>query len=281
MRSRLLAKLREALAGDSPEDGGVIFESDSQHHHITIQDEAGRRTMYFGPTAEEAETSIDLTNPDKPVFEYPGMMLAALPLAPAGRRIALIGLGGGLLPGLFQRHLPDYELTVVELDPLVAELAEIYFGFTPGGRVRLVIGDGRDFLAGQTEGAFAQIWLDAFSGDNVPPELTGLTFLNLCLRWLAPGGLLVQILHESRPQVFHRQLQTTLAAGGEFLALDGQRCGNAIVISKMPGGQSGPAWEKSALKAAARRFGRRVGRRVGPYELGEEMDKIKKDGKDG
>ncbi|MDR0881248.1 MAG: fused MFS/spermidine synthase [Candidatus Adiutrix sp.] len=272
MSSRLLAKLREALAGDSPEESGVIFESDSQHHHITIRDEAGRRTMYFGPTGEEAETAIDLTDPDSAVFEYPGMMLAALPLGPAGRRIALIGLGGGLLPGLFQRHLPDYELTVVELDPLVAELAGIYFGFAPGGRVRLVIGDGRDFLDGQMEGAFDQIWLDAFSGDYVPQQLTGLTFLKVCRRCLAPGGLLVQNLHQSRSQVFHRQLQTTLAVWGEFLAFDGQRSGNAIVISKMPGGQPGPVWKKSALKAAASRFGRRVG----PYDLVEEMGKIKK-----
>ncbi len=272
MTNRLLSKILETLRPDESTRDTVVFEGDSLFHHITIREEGSRRTLYFGPNGEEAETSIDLTRPEKAVFEYPGMMLAALPLNPAARRIAMIGLGGGFLPRLFRRHLPQYELTVVELDHLVVELAQIYFGFSPEGNVRLVVDDGRAFIDRQAEASWDQIWLDAFSGNYVPPQLSGLEFLRLCRSRLTPGGLLVQNLHQSRPEMFQSQLKTTLAAFGEFLALDGRRCGNAVLIARAPGGPAEPVWKKTPLALAAKKFGRRVG----PYDLVEEMGKIHK-----
>jgi len=270
--SRLLNKFMEVFgpAGEAEGDD-VLYEGRSRFHHITIREEGDRRTMYFGPDGDEAETSINMANPEAATFEYPGMMLAALPLHPEGRRVVMIGLGGGYLPGIFRRHLPQYELTVVEVDLLVAELAQTYFGFSAGGSVNLVIGDGRDFLERQPEGSLDQIWLDAFSGDYVPPQLSGYDFLKMCRTRLTPGGLVVQNLHQSRPHTFQNQLKTTQAALGDFLAFDGIRCGNAIVVSGRDNQILDQSPKKSLLESAAKRFGRRVG----PYDLVEEMRKMK------
>jgi len=266
--SRLLGT---ATVSDGDFDPSIIFEGDSPFHHIIIREEGEHRTMYFGPSGEEAETSINPANPEEAVFEYPGMMLAALPLHPAGRRVAMLGLGGGFIPGLFRNHLPQFELTVVEVDHLVAELAQTYFGFIPDRNVNLVISDGREFIEAQPAQSLDHIWLDAFSGAYVPPQLSGLDFLKLCRSRLAPGGLLVQNLHQSRPITFQNQLKTTQAAFGSFLALDGRRCGNAVVFAKVPGGSPGPAWKKTELVAAAKKFGPRVG----AYDLANEMRKMK------
>lgn len=250
----------------------VIYEGESAFHHISIREENGVRTMYFGPCGEEAETAINISNPEQAVFEYPGMMLAALPLLPEKKRILMIGLGGGYLPALFQKHLPQYSLTVVELDLLVAELAQTYFGFSPTGNVELVISDGRDFIENSPEASLDQIWLDAFSGDYVPPALSGTDFLELCRSRLVPGGLLVQNLHQSRPAVFEVQLRNTRLIFDNFIALDGVRCGNAIVISQAPGGnEEWLDWSKDRLVALAKQFGPRVG----PYDLSKEMKKFK------
>ena len=248
----------------------TVFEGESPFHRIIIRDEGPHRTMYFsGPDGEEAETAIHRQDPNQAVFEYPGLMLTALALAPA-RRILLLGLGGGCLPGLFTRFLPERELTVVEVDPLVAELADTYFGFTPGPNIRLVLADGRDFIAASEPAAFDQIWLDAFSGDYVPDHLSGLAFLKLCRDRLVPGGLLAQNLHQSRPWAFQNQLKTTEAAFGSFFALKGRRCGNAVVLARRPE-QPGdkPAWRSAELMAAVKNFGPRLG----PYDLIAEIRK--------
>jgi len=250
----------------------TVFEGESPFHHIVIRDEGPYRTMYFiGPDGEEAETAINRQDPGQVVFEYPGLMLTALALA-RGQRILLLGLGGGYLPGLFARLLPERELTVVEVDPLVAELAGTYFGFEPGPNTRLVLADGRDFLAGQPPAAFDQIWLDAFSGDYVPPPLSGLAFLELCRDRLTPGGLLAQNLHQGRTSVFQNQLKTTQAAFGTFLALSGRRCGNAVVLARRPEQPDGQTdWRPAEILAAVKKFGPRLG----PYDLAEEIRKAK------
>jgi spermidine synthase len=272
MSGRILKTLGENLKTLLPvpdKTPVTVFEGDSPFHHIVIKDEGPYRTMYFsGPEGEEAETAINLNNPDQPIFEYPGLFLTALALAP-GRRILLVGLGGGYLPGIFTRFLPDLQLTVLEVDPLVAELAGTYFGFAPGPNIRLVLADGRDFLAGEEPAAFDQIWLDAFSGNYVPDHLSGLAFLTLCRDRLAPGGLLAQNLHQSRPLAFQNQLKTTLAAFGPFLlALEGRRCGNAVVITRR---EEGRAYLPADLRAAVKRFGPRLG----PFDLDAEIRKAK------
>ena len=273
MSARLLKILAQPFRpAAEPEPDRTVFEGRSPFHNIVIRDEAGRRTLYFtGPEGEEAETSVSLADPRLPVFEYPGLMLSALPLTP-GRRILMVGLGGGYLPDLFSRHLPEHDLTVVEVDPLVPELAATYFGFEPAPHVRLVVGDGRDFLAARPEEDFDQIWLDAFSGDYVPLHLSGLEFLGLCRSRLKPGGLLVQNFHQSRPLAFNNQLKTTQAAFGPFLALAGRRCGNTVVMARRPGGPADiPLEQPAALRSAAKKFGPQIG----PYNLEAELRKIK------
>ena len=277
MSHRILKALTESVKNLLQAGRPVtVFEGTSPFHHIAIRDEGPFRTMYFiGPEGEEAETSIDRKNPGRAVFEYPGLMLTALALAPS-RRILLLGLGGGFMPGIFARFLPERNLTVVEVDPLVAELAGAYFGFAPAPNVRLVLADGRDFLAARLEEDFDQIWLDAFSGDNVPHNLSGRTFLELCRDRLVPGGLLVQNLHQNRPRTFQEQLETTLAVFGPFMALGGSRSGNAVIFSSRwadaLSGRPPETWRPAELMAAVKKFGPRLG----PYDLTAEILKVKK-----
>ena len=268
----LTGSVKKILQGGRPV---TVYEGVSPFHHIVIRDEGPLRTMFFiGPEGEEAETSIDRKNPGRAVFEYPGLMLTALALAPS-RRVLLLGLGGGYMSGVFARFLPERNLTVVEVDPLVAELAGTYFGFAPAPNVRLVLADGRDFLAARLEEDFDQIWLDAYSGDNVPHNLSGPNFLRLCRDRLVPGGLLVQNLHQNRPHTFQEQLQATRAVFGPFLALEGRNCGNAVVFtSRWSEGLSGrppETWRPAELMAAVKNFGPRLG----PYDLAAEILKVK------
>jgi spermidine synthase len=245
----------------------ILFEGDSPFHHVVVSEHAGVRTMHLGPEAKEAETSMSVAAPESPIFEYPGMMLVSLALAPS-RRILMLGLGGGYLPGLFQKRLAAHRLTVVELDPLVAELAGTYFGFNPGGNVEVVISDGRDYLEGAPDGAFDQIWLDAFDGDYIPEHLAEAGFLRLCRQKIAPRGLLAQNLHQTSWRYLGQLRQTIEVFGAEPLLLGGVRSANTVALSLASGERLDP--EAKALLAAVRSFGAKVG----PYDLSEELRKV-------
>ncbi|MDR2142198.1 MAG: fused MFS/spermidine synthase [Deltaproteobacteria bacterium] len=247
----------------------IIFEGDSEFSHITIVEQGGVRTMYLGPTAQEAETSISVADPEAPIFEYPGLMLLALALRPRSRKILMLGLGGGFIPRLCQRYLPEHQLTVVEIDPLVVDLAQVYFGFTPGGNVQVEIADGLDYLTRQPPRSFDQIWLDAFDGDYIPAHLTTKDFLRLSQRSLRAAGLLAQNLHQTRPQHYHRQLGLTAAVFQEpSLLVVGARCANTVVIS--PNGPPPLPRQPKELVRAVREFGSLIG----PYDLEREIRKV-------
>jgi len=112
-------------------------------------------------------------------------------------RVALIGLGAGATACLLR---PADQLTIFEIDPVVVRLAARPGGdFTyvpecqPGARV--VLGDARLKIAGEPDGAFDVIVVDAFSSDAIPAHLLTREAVELYLRKTSARG--VVILHLS------------------------------------------------------------------------------------
>ncbi|KAJ0988886.1 hypothetical protein J5N97_007242 [Dioscorea zingiberensis] len=58
----------------------------------------------------------------------------------------IIGLGAGLLPMFLHGCLPFLDIEVVELDPVVLDLAKDYFGFMEDKELKVHIGDGIKFI---------------------------------------------------------------------------------------------------------------------------------------
>jgi spermidine synthase len=248
----------------------IIFEGDSDYHHVTITDKDGIRTLHLGPEAREAETSISLANPEAPIFEYPGLFFLGLALTPKNKNILMLGLGGGYIPKLFQKYLTDHRLTVIEVDPLIAELAETYFGFTPANNVELVLGDGFEFVARAENGSYDQIWLDAFNGNYIPAHMCTKDFLAMVKLKLADGGLAIQNLHQTAWLSFKVQLgETTEVFNQAPLLFAGVRSANTVSMSL---NSDTPKWPLNAKGLAAKIKAFRT--HVGPYVLTDEANKL-------
>ncbi|GAV59000.1 Methyltransf_11 domain-containing protein [Cephalotus follicularis] len=61
-------------------------------------------------------------------------------------KAAVIGLGAGLLPMFLHGCIPFLHIEVVELDPVMLNLARDYFGFTEGTHLKVHINDGIQFI---------------------------------------------------------------------------------------------------------------------------------------
>jgi SAM-dependent methyltransferase len=101
--------------------------------------------------------------------------------------VLCIGMGVGVVPMQFAHD--GARVDVVEINPGAVPLAERYFDFE-SARVRLTLGDGRQFVAFTTN-RYDLIVLDAFLGESPPSHLMTREAFTAMRRCLRPGGVLV------------------------------------------------------------------------------------------
>jgi len=83
-------------------------------------------------------------------------------------KIGVVGLGSGTISWYMR---PEDFITYYEIDPKVEELSRKYFDYLQHGHTRIVIGDARRSLEGESGQDYDLIILDAFSGDAIPTHL--------------------------------------------------------------------------------------------------------------
>jgi len=103
---------------------------------------------------------------------------------PAGKDCLVIGLGAGVVPRWFESQ--GIRADVVDIDPAVVEIAQKYFGFSPGGDV--ILADARYFL-GSAKKKYDYIILDVFNGDITPGHVVSVEALRLVAQRLRSGGI--------------------------------------------------------------------------------------------
>jgi spermidine synthase len=108
---------------------------------------------------------------------------------------SMLVLGGAALslPVAFQKMRPDMRITVVEIDPVVTELASRYFAYGEGSYpgIHVVHEDARVYLR-SSPGRFDLVYLDVFDHlVTVPWTLVTADALNDMAARLSPGGLFV------------------------------------------------------------------------------------------
>jgi hypothetical protein len=130
-------------------------------------------------------------------YYYPsgpiGRLVAGLragPDAAALAQVGIIGLGVGSLAAYAE---PGEHFTFFEIDPAVVQIARdpALFSYLRDceGTADVMVSDGRIALAGEPDGRFGLLVIDAFSSDAVPVHLLTREALALALRKLRPGGL--------------------------------------------------------------------------------------------
>jgi spermidine synthase len=155
--------------------------------------------------------------------------LYGLALQRPGRRLLMIGCGGGTLATMLDRE--GFAVTVVDIDPAAVALARRHFGLP--ATVRAEIGDGLRFLQ-RTRRRFDILVVDAFVGERVPPQFLGEDFCQAAGRVLRPDGtLLFNVCLDTRRDRTADDLALALRRSGwKVRILDDHRAAerNAIVL---------------------------------------------------
>ncbi len=245
-------------------DQRVVFEAPSTFGDLSVTESAdGWRSLWFGK-GRVCQGVVELGRVGCSGLPYLAVALAGLAWVRELRSVSVVGLGAGVLPRFLHAYLPELEIDVVEIDPLVVEVAERFFEFETDAKLRVHVGDGRDFITRCTS-RYDAIVLDGYGLHEVPSHLSTLEFLLATRAALRPGGLVVANLWGDSSSRYHAcTLATYAEAFAQIEVLDVGTLANKIVLA-LP---ESSALGREGLIARAREFSR-VHRL--PLDLGDHV----------
>ena len=165
----------------------VVFAEDTRYHRLAVVDDADTRYLRFDNSLQSA---MYLRDPFRTRYRYTDFFHLGLAYNREAKNVLFIGLGAGSSEKRLWRDFPRLQIEAVELDPVVVDVAYRYFHLPRDPRLRVEVGDGRRYLAGDVR-RWDVIVIDAFFADAIPAHLVTQEFLSLARSRLAPGGVVV------------------------------------------------------------------------------------------
>lgn len=165
---------------------------------------------------------VDLEDPTYLEFTYARTLSDVLAaVAPEGEPldVAHVGGGGFTFPRYLRETRPGTTSIVLELDPLLTEIAEDELGFVAGPDIEVRTGDARLTLTSLDDASQDVVIGDAFGGISVPWHLTTREFVEAIQQRLRPGGVYVLNLIDFGDREFARAEAATLAAVFDHVAV--------------------------------------------------------------
>jgi spermidine synthase len=173
----------------APLGAQLVFETTSPYHHVRVVDRSGLRILFFD---DAPETQVSLKDPLKGHFEYTEFFHLAWLWNTQITNVLMIGLGGGSAQASFGHYYPDITIQSVEIDPVVVQVAQNYFRFTPSERQKVETSDGRVFLR-RAKAHYDLIILDAYVqgryGSGIPQHLATREFFEIVRDRLSTNGI--------------------------------------------------------------------------------------------
>ena len=163
----------------------TLFSKTSDHHQIIVTDDGQVRHLKFGDSLQSGMYVVD---PVKSDFRYTEYFHLAWAFKRDIHSVLFLGLGGGSTPKKFHADYPSLDIDIVEIDPVVVEVAERYFHFRNGPRMRVIIDDARAYLA-KTDKQYDLIVHDAYFSEAVPFHLITREFFHAAVPCLTPTGV--------------------------------------------------------------------------------------------
>jgi spermidine synthase len=188
---------------------------------------------------------VDLTDPLYLVAPYTQAMMLSLIWRSDPKRVYVVGFGGGRVPLVLHHYISDVIVESTDIDPDALYVASRYFGFKTDRRQRVILKDGRDYLANRPANIqYDIILLDAFRGIGYGPyHLFTREFFRLCKSHLVDGGVVAVNLVSSDELLFQKINTFRVSFQQTYLLVDE----DALVIF----GTDAPDLEESEIVARA------------------------------
>jgi spermidine synthase len=180
----------EDLARNISLYGSLLYKTSSSYQNIYVTERnefvgmLGKfRMLQF--SSDSIQGIINLEQPNRLVASYSRITVDLIDHYAADFNKGFI-IGHGI--GTVSSHYSHKHMLTAEIDPLVVEVSKKYFGHT--GK-NVLVGDGQALLKNQEAQSQDIIFLDAYSGSEIPSHLTTKEFFTLTNENLSDQGILI------------------------------------------------------------------------------------------
>lgn len=226
------APIASASASAIVTKDGTKILSDGTHDglRVLVVEKKGVRCLRFSGINGGDQSCMDVAKPEGAFHEYVRLMTLGFAFNTEAKRGLMIGLGGGSVPRVLEKAMPEVTLDVVELEPLVIEAAKGFFFVNESDHLKIHQGDGRKYVESSQE-KWDVVMLDAFGDEYIPFPLATVEFLRGVDARLAPNGVVVSNLWYTNDRLFRAGVKTFLEVFSAVYVFKGRTSGNAIVVA--------------------------------------------------
>ena len=154
------------------------------------------------------------------------------------------------MPKYFNKHYPEANIDIAEIDADMLAVAQKYFYFKGNDKMKVIIEDGRLFVK-RSKKKYDWIVLDAYQNDYIPFHLTTLEFLKEVKSRLKDDGVVVaNITAPFRNKFFDSMVMTYKKAFPHFAIFKGKKSANFIFVATT----GSKIRDKDSVEARARKI---------------------------
>lgn len=183
--------------------GTIIHQTETPYSHLDVVDfgnntnnndggDSNTRVLYLNGLQHSVMSKDD---PNKLVVDYTQYFPLGFVFNPTAKNVLFVGGGGFSGPKYFLNTYHNVNVSAVEIDPVVTQVAEKYFHVdNSNSRLKIYTDDARNFLSSNNSHQnkyYDLIILDAYSKDYVPFHLMTLQYFQLLYNKLTPNGVIV------------------------------------------------------------------------------------------
>ena len=199
-----------------------------QHVKPFIYETLTTKALHF--SISEIQSRMQSQRPLALDLDYTRTMMGFLLFNDSPETIGMIGLGGGSLAKFCRAHLPAARIDVVEINPHVIALREVFHVPPDDAHFAVRRGDGAEFVRNPPH-RMDVLMVDGYDADGIPPALCSQAFYDDCRTALLPDGLMVANLHAGHAEHVMHVERIRRAFDGQVLAVPDTDCGNTIVLA--------------------------------------------------
>lgn len=210
--------------------GKLLSRIETADQVIEVRENRRFRWLHFDD--DVFQSVMDLKQPHRLTLQHMPVMLGIFQFITKPKRILLLGLGGGSLAHYLQRHYPDCHLTIVEINPIIIDVAKKYFYLPPtSDKFTIINADAQDYFR-KTQEQFDAILLDIYTKNNLPACCYETGFYEQTCQHLHENGAMTANFLCHAGQDFLQILQKLRSCfNGQTLCLPVKHYNNLIVYA--------------------------------------------------